>query len=175
MRFIYGAISTLSGHHPSWWRHHMETFSASLAFVRWIHRSPVNSPHNGQWCGALMFTLIWAWINGWVNNREAGDLRRNRAQYDVIVMLCSVLYDNRLFRQYVLWYHAVRPSTVYAIAPNLLNLGHTKYTQFIHNKIYYKHHTWKTQQAISLYFAYHDIYTLATNRWLSARLQYLHC
>ena len=43
--------------------------------VRGIHRSPVNSPHKGQWRGALMFSLICAWINGWVNNREAGDLR----------------------------------------------------------------------------------------------------
>ena len=36
-------------------------------FVRRIHRSPVNSPHKGQWRGALMFCLICAWINGWVN------------------------------------------------------------------------------------------------------------
>ena len=49
--------------------------------------SPVNSPHKGQWRGALMFTLICARINGWVNNREAGDLTRYRAHYDVIVML----------------------------------------------------------------------------------------
>ena len=55
-------------------------------FVRGIHRSPVNSPHKGQWRGALMFSLICAWINGWVNKREAGDLRRHRAHYDVIVM-----------------------------------------------------------------------------------------
>ena len=55
-------------------------------FVRGIHRSPVNSPHKGQWRGALMFTLIWARINGWVNSREAGDLRRHRAHYDVIAM-----------------------------------------------------------------------------------------
>ena len=48
--------------------------------------SPVNSPHKSQWRGALMFSLIWAWINGWVNNREAGDLRRQRAHYDVIAM-----------------------------------------------------------------------------------------
>ena len=34
-----------------------------------------------------MFCLICAWINGWVNNREAGDLRRLRAQYDVILMI----------------------------------------------------------------------------------------
>ena len=49
------------------------------------HRSPVNSPHKGQWRGALMFSLICAWINGQVNNHEAGDLRRLRAHYDVIV------------------------------------------------------------------------------------------
>ena len=33
-----------------------------------------------------MFSLIWAWIKDWVNNREAGDLRRHRAHYDVTVM-----------------------------------------------------------------------------------------
>ena len=51
-----------------------------------IHRRPVNSPHKGQWRGALMFSLIYVWINGWINNHEAGDLRRHRAHYDVIVM-----------------------------------------------------------------------------------------
>ena len=33
-----------------------------------------------------MFSLIYAWINDWVNNREAGDLWRHRAYYDVNVM-----------------------------------------------------------------------------------------
>ena len=33
-----------------------------------------------------MFSLISVWINGWVNNRKADDLRRYRAHYDVIVM-----------------------------------------------------------------------------------------
>ena len=33
-----------------------------------------------------MFSLMCARINDWVNNGEAGDLRRNRAHYDVIVM-----------------------------------------------------------------------------------------
>ena len=55
-------------------------------FVWGIHRSPVNYPHKGQWRGALMFTLICARRNGWVYNREAGDLRRYRLHYDVIVM-----------------------------------------------------------------------------------------
>ena len=64
------------------WKH----FPRYWPFVRRIYRSPVNSPHKGQWRGALMFTLICARIKGWVNNCEAGDLRRNRAHYDVIVM-----------------------------------------------------------------------------------------
>ena len=56
-------------------------------FVRGIHRSPVNSPHKGQWRGALMFSLIHAWTNGWINNRDAGDLRHSRAHYDVTVVV----------------------------------------------------------------------------------------
>ena len=47
----------------------------------------VTGPHKGQWRGALMFSLICAWIKGWVNNSEAGDLRRHRTHYDVIVMV----------------------------------------------------------------------------------------
>ena len=42
--------------------------------------------HKGQWRGALMFPLICVWINGWVNNREAGDLKRHRGHYDVSVL-----------------------------------------------------------------------------------------
>ena len=76
----------------SWWRHQMETLSALLAICAGIHRPPVNSPHKGQWRGALMFSLICVWINGWVNNREAGDLRRYRAHYDVTVMFPEIWY-----------------------------------------------------------------------------------
>ena len=54
------------------WNH----FPRYWSFVRGIHRRPVHSPHKGQWRGALMFSLMCAWINGWVNNHEAGDLRR---------------------------------------------------------------------------------------------------
>ena len=53
--------------------------------MRGSHRSPVNSPHKGQWRGALKFSLIW--INGVVNNRWAGDLRRQSTHYDITVML----------------------------------------------------------------------------------------
>ena len=53
---------------------------------RGVHRSPVNSPHKGQWRGILMFSLIRPWINGWVNTREACDLRRHNTHYDVTLM-----------------------------------------------------------------------------------------
>ena len=57
-------------------------------FVRGIHRSPVNSPHKGQWRGALLFCLICAWTNGYyANNRDAGDLRQHHSRFDVTVML----------------------------------------------------------------------------------------
>ena len=61
------------------WKH----FLRHWPFVRGIHWSPVNSPQKDQWRGALMFSLICAWIDGWVNNREAGDVIRSRAHYDV--------------------------------------------------------------------------------------------
>ena len=64
----------------------METFSALLAICAGNSPVPVNFPHKGQWRGALMFALICVWINAWVNNRKAGDLRRYCAHYDVIVM-----------------------------------------------------------------------------------------
>ena len=57
-----------------------------LAIVRGIHRSPADFPHKGQWRGALKFSLICAWTNGWASNRDAGDLRRHRAHYDTTVM-----------------------------------------------------------------------------------------
>ena len=55
-------------------------------FVWGIHRSPVNSPHKGQWHAAAVFSFICAWIHVWKNNREAGYLRRHRAHYVVTVM-----------------------------------------------------------------------------------------
>ena len=62
---------------------------ALLALLRGLHRSPMNSPHKGQWRWAMMFSFICAWINAWVNNREAGDLRHHRAHYDVIMFIMT--------------------------------------------------------------------------------------
>ena len=69
----------------AWWHHLMETFSALLALCAGNHRSPVNSPCKGQWRGALIFSLICAWINGWVNNREA-------SIWDAIAPIMTSLY-----------------------------------------------------------------------------------
>ena len=55
--------------------------SASLALCAGNY-----SPHKDQWRGALMFPLICAWVNGWLNNREDVGLRGHRAHNDVTVM-----------------------------------------------------------------------------------------
>ena len=75
-------------------------------FVRGIHQSPVTSLHKGQWRGTLMFSLICAWINGWVNNVEASDLIRHRTHYIVTVM---DYYHNKITGSYCLGYN---PSTL---------------------------------------------------------------
>ena len=78
------------------WKH----FPRYRSFVRGIHRSPMDFPHKGQWHGALMCSLICAWTNDWVNNRDAGDLRRHRVNYDVTVMryCCPCFWWKRWWR-----------------------------------------------------------------------------
>ena len=72
------------------------------------------SPHKGQWRGSLMFSLICVWISGWENNREAGDLRRYCAHYDVIIMgliPCMDLKNSRTIHlncERSMWWSLVR-------------------------------------------------------------------
>ena len=70
----------------SLWRHQVETFSALLSLC--AGNSPVTGEFPSQRPVTRSFdvSFICAWIDGWVNNREAGDLGRHRAHYDVIVM-----------------------------------------------------------------------------------------
>ena len=77
----------------TWWRNQIEIFSMLLA-----HRSPVNSPHKGQWRRALVFSLICAWTNGWANNGDASNLRRHCAPYDVHVMIgrLQAIYSSQI-------------------------------------------------------------------------------
>ena len=88
-----------------------KNFPRYWPFVRGIHRSPLNSPHKGQWRGALMFSLMWAWIKIWVNNPEAGYSKRHHAHYDVTVILSKHDYKGMIqmtqqqFRQWLSFYH----------------------------------------------------------------------
>ena len=70
----------------SWWRHQMETFSALLAIC--AGNSPVIGEFPAQRPVTRSFDVFFdlRLNNGWVNNREARDLRRYRAHYDVTVM-----------------------------------------------------------------------------------------
>ena len=88
----------------AWWRHQMETFSALLALC--AGNSPVTGefPAQSQWRGALMLSLNCVWINGSVNNKDAGDLRRYRAHYDVTVMDCYPRMTLLFFRRIILKY-----------------------------------------------------------------------
>ena len=82
-----------------WWRHQMEAFSALLAICAGNSLVTGEFPTQSLWRGALKFSLIYAWMNDWVNNRDAGDLQRHRAHYVVTVMIIDVGYGrnrNRL-------------------------------------------------------------------------------
>ena len=72
---------------PSWWRHQMETFSALLALC--AGNSPLTGEFPSQRAVTRSFDVFFdlPWINSWVNQREAGDLRRHRAHYIVTVMI----------------------------------------------------------------------------------------
>ena len=81
------------------WKHFRVTGPLCLEFT---------SLHKGKWHGALMFSLISNWLNSWVNNREAGDLRRHRADYYVTVM---TYVDRRVDDIWGLWYQKQVPQT----------------------------------------------------------------
>ena len=70
----------------SWWRHQMEKFSALLTIC--VENSPVSGEFPAQRPVTCSFDVFFdlRLINRWVNNGEAGDLRRYRAHYDVILM-----------------------------------------------------------------------------------------
>ena len=77
----------------------MKIFSALLALC--AVNSPVTGefPSQGQRSGALMFSLICAWINNWLNNSEDGYLRRHQAHYDVTVLLIKASPNIRLMKE----------------------------------------------------------------------------
>ena len=118
----------------------METFSALLALCAGNSPVPVNSPHKCQWRGALMFTLICARINDWVNNREAGDLRRHRGHYDVNIMCrrnvdISTKFHHSMHRKSSKW-QQYRPLSVHH--NNAMNLSKHECNQNQNKQIWNK-------------------------------------
>ena len=104
----------------------METFSALLAICAGNHRYSVNSPHKGQWRGALMFSLICT-LNKQLSKqswREAGDLRRNHVHYDVIVMVIKIYATHQSYATFLalsetlipwlcnMWWEGARPFVI---------------------------------------------------------------
>ena len=84
-KMIHVVSKIIEDNANTWWRHRIETFSVLLTFCD--GNPPADSPHKGP-VGhrALMFPLICAWTNRYSNNRDAGELRRHRAHYDVTAM-----------------------------------------------------------------------------------------
>ena len=67
----------------------METFSALLILC--AGNSPVTGEFPAQRPVTRSFDVFFdlAWVKNWADNRDAGDLRRHRAHYDVIVIILS--------------------------------------------------------------------------------------
>ena len=94
------------------WKH----FPRDWPFVWGIHRSRWIPHTKASDAELFMFTLICVWINGWVNNREAGDLRRYRGHYDVIVMQFAWKKELMAIKRNVQYNKSILP---YRIKPNL--------------------------------------------------------
>ena len=95
----------------SWWRYKMEPFPRYWPFVRGIHRSSVNSPHKGQWRGALMFSVICAWKNGLANNEtpviwDAIALIMALHNADITTGVCCGIYWHQTILKY--WWFSAR-------------------------------------------------------------------
>ena len=103
---------------PQPWKITMKSSNGSIFRIYWpfasgIHRSLVYSLHKGQWRGALMFSLICTWTNGRANDRNAGDLRRYRAHYDVTVMWTFTIRAWKEHGHWLCWFvsHGIQANT----------------------------------------------------------------
>ena len=114
----------------------METLSALLALL--CRNSPVNSPHKGQWRGALIFSLICAWTNGSVNSRDPSDLRPHSAHYDVIVMggLRYIVIVNLIIDTFLTCFWAISEPLWYFTC-SILYPSHLEALFHIHLRVWY--------------------------------------
>ena len=128
---IIGPISC-RGYPSTWWRHQMETFSALLAIC--AGNSPVTGEFPAQRPVTQSFFFICAWMNGWVHNREADDLRRHRSRYDVTIMnpmphvYCNYKHEDYYFS--TVSYSRVRSFAICLSLSFLLSLYSALYFRF---------------------------------------------
>ena len=142
----------------------MEILSALLPGIHWW---PVNSLHKGQWRGALTFSLICAWINSWINNHEAGDLRRHHAYYDIIVMGVHDIIISRFCTCFVFCCDSILTKLTHILqdyftgikiigppsATTLTNMG--RYILCIHKGLWYNQNKAKHSKTLCIF---HEIY-----------------
>ena len=99
------------------WKH----FPRCWPFVRGIHRSPVNSPHKGQRRWALMFSLICAWINGWVNIPSTGPLNINGQRTNVYDWLAVNKLSLDIKKTKYILFHAINKNINNLVAEPKIN------------------------------------------------------
>ena len=77
--------------HFAWWRHQMETVSTLLALC--VENLPITSEFPSQRPVTRSFDGLFdmPWTKGLVNNRNAGDLRRHRADNDDNAMCKGIM------------------------------------------------------------------------------------
>ena len=128
-------------------------FPRYWTFAWGIHRSPVNSPHKGQWRRALMLSLICACANRWVNHRDPSDLRRHQAHFDVTVSLTNML----IFMQHAWLVVIYSYQTPCDYIPRQYDISHPYYLlmaqiNLIRQK--YKCHDFSKPHAVHIYICF---------------------
>ena len=119
---------------------------------------PVNSLHKGQWRGALMFSLICVWINSWVNNREAGDLRRHRGHYGPTVMwtllsgiswsfICLLCLHGGQYSPVSIWYSCIFVNIKFTLHHYILSYNVTAFNTdvFVRHTVSWSYFNYRNQ------------------------------
>ena len=122
------------------WKH----FPRYWPFVRGIHRSPWDPRKKDQWRGTLMFSLIWT--NGCANNRDAGDLRRHRAHYDVTVIILKGQKRSGRAMGHLVWVACERTTTRHRECGVLL-----EYYRLCIHLMWWRHRTKTLSALLALY------------------------
>ena len=87
--------------HQTWWRHGMETLSASLALCE--GNTPVESLHKGPATRALIICFMLTSTKSWSNSRAAGDLTHHETHCDcdvTVMIITNSIYESHCIIQF---------------------------------------------------------------------------